>query len=244
MRTNIPAEAARGCGHRKIGAMYLTVRMGIAFPCSLMPYPLELCPCCGSGVKFSRGIQWLSGDFFERAVAEKSCAPSCSFYPNDCPFADKVTQVATCPEDGPHLKIEPAPKKALMWVGESFYKTPEDFLREVKAMGISKRISTIPKDLILGETWVLLAHAKAASKQIPPEEEGMVATVKQIPGIFYAFRPTAIEKIYAEGTVTDEERERCAARGITPVEVPNIPKHRGTVYESVQENEQPGLFDV
>ena len=226
MRTIIPTEAGRGCGHRKIGAMYLVARDGIPFPCFQMPWPIDLCPCCGHGIKFSRGIQWLAGDFFAGEYGKWDCVEkiNCSC----CPFRPTKE------------------KKALMWVGESFYKTPQDFKREAHAIGISKRIVSIPKDLILGETWILLAHNKAVERKSDPPidaTEDWIPTVKMTPGIFYAFQPQKIEKIYAQGTVTEEELKRCKERGITPVEVPNVARHQGSVYDTIKEDNQLNLFE-
>lgn len=221
MRTKIPAEAQRGCGFRKIGGLYLVCRDGLPFPCELMPYPLDLCPCCGEGIKFGRGIQWLDSSFFSKRVEGCPEIQNCKVYPNNCPFSAVKIDIGNREN-----AIVPAPKKGLMWVGEQFYPTPQDFIRESRSLGISKRISSVPKDLVLGESWILLAHRKVMQSVDVCPEDG--PHTKLTPGIFFAFQPTAIEMVFAEGMVTDEQKERCAARNITPVEVPDIARHRGT----------------
>lgn len=50
-----------------------------------------------------------------------------------------------------------------MWVGEKFY-TIESFIEEAARIGISKRISQIPVDLVLGESRIYFAHAQRADR--------------------------------------------------------------------------------
>jgi len=52
----------------------------------------------------------------------------------------------------------------LIWIGESFYPRPVDFLNEAGSQGISRRLSAVPRDYKAGETWVLFAHPKAIEK--------------------------------------------------------------------------------
>ena len=54
-------------------------------------------------------------------------------------------------------------KAGLLWIGEQFYPTPGEFTREAEELGISRRISAVPRDFKLGETWVLFAHRKGAT---------------------------------------------------------------------------------
>lgn len=55
------------------------------------------------------------------------------------------------------------PYDLLMWVGETFYRTPAHFVREVQMIGLSKRIAlqSLPKNVELGVTRIFLAHPKA-----------------------------------------------------------------------------------
>jgi len=72
-----------------------------------------------------------------------------------------------------------------MWVGEKFY-TPDSFRVESKRYGVSKRIADIPSWLVLGETWVFLAHPK-----YPVLKHGLAVDHK--PAIFSAFKPDRVE---------------------------------------------------
>jgi len=110
-----------------------------------------------------------------------------------------------------------------MWVGTKFY-TPESFTHEAVKLGISKRISAVPRGLELGKTWVLIGQRQAALV----ENKGSLFKTKPAPGIFYAFIPRRIEKIITDEQAKDDELvEALHKRGITPVVVPsNDPDHQ------------------
>jgi len=216
-------EGRRGCGYRKVGGTYL-VSDGPGYACGRLPILLEVCRVCGAGVKQSRGWTWVE--------AEPLIGGKCNEGEHEChtlPGGCKVCDPAQLGRSG------------LMWVGKKFY-TPHNFIQEAVKMGISKRISAIPKDFELGKTWVLLAHPEAAEKKI--EDDAIVDDKKQTymspegytviraPGIFYAFKPTRIEKLITESQSTDEkEMEALKKRNIIAVIVPdNDPDHKGTVY--------------
>ena len=55
----------------------------------------------------------------------------------------------------------PVPDYA-MWVGGKFYPSVQDYIDEAIAVGCSKRLPTIPDDLVIGESRVYLAHAGQA----------------------------------------------------------------------------------
>jgi hypothetical protein len=103
-------------------------------------------------------------------------------------------------------------KAGLIWVGKAFYDKPEDWMREADQMGISRRIQSVPKDFVLGETWVAAAHIEAIPGSAFPVEK------KPEPGIFQIFRPDAIEYV-VKGDETEEELEAIVKRGITPIKV-------------------------
>jgi hypothetical protein len=70
------------------------------------------------------------------------------------------------------LADENLPEKAgLLWIGEKFYETPHDFLKEAAEMGISRRLPAVPKDFTIGEDSVLLAHRCCIAKPKPKDEE-------------------------------------------------------------------------
>jgi len=110
-------------------------------------------------------------------------------------------------------------KAGLIWIGEQFYKTPQDFLQEAREQGISRRISTVPKGFEPGKTWVLLAHRKGIAPADTPDAPGDYSR-GHIPAIFAMFKPQAIEYV-VKGDETQEELERIIKRGLTPVRVRN-----------------------
>jgi len=121
-----------------------------------------------------------------------------------------------------------------MLVGDKYY-TPESFAKEAAAMGVSKRIPFIPKNMEIGKTIVFLAHNKAVKAKVPvvvQEAErfintgdGVVANprlleaerIKPQLGIFSAFIPQGIEKLIWESEATDKEVKGLKKRGITPI---------------------------
>lgn len=213
-------EMERGCGYRKVGGLYL-ISGGIWAECDRLPFELTICPTCGHGIKFSRGLTEINPlhlfDYHE-------------------PCADKYKEL--CSVCNP--KDEPA---YLMWVGEGFYPTPEDFVKEGIAMGVSKRLpnDNLPKKLKIGETRIYLAHPKAVAEvpvnslqlemeAIAEHAWGQGAQPRLLeaekkpelrPGIFAAFTPTKIEKLIWEHDATDEALEKLRKRGITPVVIPD-----------------------
>lgn len=208
------SESERGCGYRKEKGIYL-VAGAMSLPCDKMPIPLESCPCCGAGIKATRGYQWVSSALIEA----KEC-PTCGPGKGCIPFDGSVKRFG------------------LLWVGGSFYKRPADFTREASLQGISRRISTVPKELVVGETWVLLGHRECIALPAVScmECEGLGAiTVQGVDklclacegrgkvtpfqaGLFAAFRPTAIEYI-VKGDESEEELLALEKRGLTLINV-------------------------
>lgn len=132
-------DSPRGCGSRKKGGMYLMSDPGPLMACCKMPIALTVCPCCGEGIKFSRGWSWVDVRLLN---------------PENIACSDP--QAGFCPVNRLTGKI------GLLWVGEKFY-TPDSFSKEANILGVSKRIANVPKDLKLGETWVALAHIKVVN---------------------------------------------------------------------------------
>ncbi len=139
-------EASRGCGYRKVGGLYICGG-GKPRHCDRLPYPLDLCPVCGSGIKFTRGWTWLDWDKYagDHSVLTDGC------------------KEGQCPVCHPFQQSQPY---GLLWVGESSYTT-ESFSREGEVMGVSRRIPAVPKGLKLGRTVVLLAHKSAVGVDEP-----------------------------------------------------------------------------
>lgn len=209
-------EPKRSCGFRKIGGLYL-VGEGMAAPCDRLPLPLEICPACGGGIHRTRGWTWiqprrlLSGDH----------------------YIDKWIMGGgrvLCPEDWcPVCRPDNlGPRAGLLWVGRAFYPDAEAFTKEAMTLGVSKRIHALPRGMEMGKTWVFLAHPHGATRTIW-DQSRMVPTPVRIPGIFYIFRPRAVEKILPESWRTRTETLfQLEKRGITPVFVPDDdPDHKG-----------------
>jgi hypothetical protein len=135
-------EGKRGCGYRQPGGKYL-VSGGTLAPCDRLPVELELCPTCHAGIKVSRSWTWIDAD---AVLAETPCEKR----EQSCAFCFLCS-----PKDG---RIG---KAGLLWIGEKFYPTPGDWLREAATMGVSRRIPAVPHGFKLGETIILVAHRKA-----------------------------------------------------------------------------------
>jgi len=196
-------EGKRGCGYRKEGGLYL-MSGEFSAPCSRLPIPLTVCPTCHAGIKPSRGWTWIDPSVIvpTGGVDDQDIGYTLSEFCGNagCEF---------CPVSHP-----PEGQHGLLWIGERYYATPEDFMREGAAMGISRRLTAIPKDLEIGKTWVYCAHRKAipyaASEIMDPTHptEG-----EPTPGIFTVFKPTHIEYIVKEED-DDEKLKRLDKRGV------------------------------
>ena len=196
-------EPMRGCGYRKVGGLYLCGR-GQGMDCDRLPYELELCPTCGAGVKFTRGWTWLNWSEYagSHRDSEERCKDSYG-----CPVCD------------PSSKQQPF---GLLWVGEASY-TPKTFIQEALTMGVSRRIAAVPKNLKLGDTWVLFAHRSVCGKRRPPLAPVVTPPLEEedVPGVFYAFRPTSLELLVWESNAKPEYLEDLAKRNITPIIIPD-----------------------
>ena len=205
MRTLV--EGARGCGFRKPGGLYL-VALGLAEPCARLPHPIESCPTCGAGTKPARGWTWIIPAHLIGLVAH---APQ--------------RHSLRCPLGVPGMDPgRDGVRAGLLWIGESFYPTARDFIEEAEAMGVSRRISKVPRGFVVGETFVFMGHRKGKLARVLSLGEEPQFT----PAIVTVFRPTAIEYVVT-GDETEEELEALEKRGIEPVKV-------------IPENEQAAAF--
>lgn len=219
-------ERRRACGFRKVGGLYL-MGAGDGVACDRLPIYLEVCPCCSQGIKQTRGWTWIDVALLVGGVH------------SDC------TDEFPCPLC---MATERMGRAGLLWIGEKFYPTVEEFMREAADQGISRRITAVPRGFKVGETWVLLAHPKGAtcpacagsgaasaefelSAEAPAKCERCKGAGK-VPAIFRVFRPHAVEKILTESQATEEALAELREKGITPVIVPDNDKdHQGTVYD-------------
>jgi len=203
-------ERRRACGYRKVGGLYL-VSGGPAMPCCKLPIILHVCPTCHGGIKQARGWQWIDPR---------------PFLAGDC----TGTMSGTCPAATANQEVL-GERVGLIWIGTAFYPSPTAFIEEARSMGISRRITAVPRNFRLGKTWVFLAHPKV--RQVINE----AGKAEWQAGVFRMFKPERIEKIITESQL-DDEREMAKLReaGITPVAVPDDDAdHRGSVYDDTSE---------
>jgi hypothetical protein len=180
-------EQRRGCGYRKVGGTYL-VSSGIGGPCCKFPIKLSVCPTCNMGIKQARSYMWID----PRPWLSSKCAAN-----------------IVCPASDPSKLGD---KVLLMWVGTKFYPTVDSFVEEANRLGVSKRISALPRDFVIGKTWVFLAHPKAIRL-----DDGSFA-----PGVFQIFKPHAVERIITESQSHDPKLMRgLKKQNLKPVIVPD-----------------------
>lgn len=187
MEVHILYESARECGYRKPdaeGAGIYLIGPASFEPCERLPFPLESCPCCGGGVKPSRSYTWIN--------------PIRLLDPCEFPACCEITGV-----EKPELKHNHAncymcnPAKAagdragLIWIGHKHYKTSDEFMREAKMMGISRKIGALPLGFEVGRTVVYLAHRRTWNLHALQESNQSSDAWAQ--GIFSAFRPVGID---------------------------------------------------
>lgn len=214
------AEPRRGCGYRRVHGLYLVADAG-SFHCCKLPIalPPHKCNVCGLDhtIHQTRGLTWLDP---KPLLASKSCTEFIQSEPF-CPAADPAGL---------------GDEVLLQWVGVAHYETPEKFAFEAQFQGISRRIRSLPNRFKLGETYILLAHSKAIV--VPGIDTGITAatllgieTLKTdhtyVPGIFYIFKPTRVEKIVTASEFMDSAAmDKLREQGLTPVPVPdNDPDH-------------------
>lgn len=208
-------EARRGCGYRQVGGLYL-VGPAAGEPCHRLPIPVECCPICGHGIKPARGWTW---------VGREVLAPGCG-------GSGDPVHCFICPACRPDPLLPV--RCGLIWIGEEFYATPDRFLDEAVQLGISRRIAVVPRDFVLGETWVLLGHrlactapgidhadAIAAGEGVSDAERLALAEIAKTPGLISVFKPIRVELILRESEATTERVADEARKCVTVVAVPD-----------------------
>lgn len=197
-------EPKRGCGYRKVGGTYLVGPL-TGDSCHRLPFPLGICPTCKSGIKQTRGWTWLD--------------PS-GVIGNPCGMVLGTTREGTREHCDYCMVCEPSKflgeEVGLLWVGEKFYSETKDFIKEAVELGVSRRISAVPNDFVLGLHYVFLAHPEAFPGGEPPEYKDAE------PGIFLLWKPERIEKIITQTMSKDKNlMATLTERDIAPVIVPD-----------------------
>ena len=233
-------EQKRGCGYRKVGGLYL-VSGGIGAPCDRLPYALDICPCCGQGIKKARGWTWVNvNKLFQGAhtVSTLDLTPiDTGIAGMTMPHVGGEKVLCGCAKEFCPLCNHPEMmgRAGLLWIGEKFYKTPDQFVQEGVEMGFSRRITTVPHGFKIGETWVLLAHKNAVPEKVHSVADGWASPSEVIPaepGIFFVWQPQRVELIFKESQRGSEKVQAAVKRGITPVFVPDNDKdHQGNVHD-------------
>jgi hypothetical protein len=176
-----------------------------------LPIELHVCPTCNGGIKQTRGWQWINPQ---------------PWLTGECTRAER-----TCPAANPEGLGK---RVGLLWIGARFYPTPANFMTEARTLGVSRRITAVPRGFELGKSWVFLAHPKI--KQ--------TANGDWIGGVFHVFQPERIEKLITETQAQDvNEMDKLVEAGITPVIVPDDDRdHQGTVYDKPDAVSQIEMF--
>lgn len=219
-------ERERGCGYRQLGKLYL-VSDPAGVPCDRLPLELKECGCCGYIPEQNRGFTWMHKKFIgNHNGADDVC--SCH---STCPICNALTLPYASLRKGTHF--------GLMWSGTRFY-TAREFVKEATEMGVSRAIGNIPQDLVLGKTWVLLAHPEAEIYDrgfIDNNPSGLaMAEPRAAPAIISAFIPQRVEMLLpdvADSTWKQNRQDTLESLGITVVWIPteDVEKHRGRDYE-------------
>lgn len=205
-------EAKRGCGYRKAGGLYL-VTSGLGEPCERLPILIGDCPCCKRpAVEQTRSFQWVDAQYI------LSFAKACAFRPQHC------THCVICQPVLLARDCEPADRFGLMWVGAEHYPTVESWYEEARRLGVSKRMATIPKELVLGKSFILVAHPKAITETVKVKEDGELVEHEEVrfrPGVFHAFRVQKVELVVTPSMKKqDWVKELVEKKGVVLVEVP------------------------
>ena len=181
----------RGCGFRSPG-LYL-FGTGIAASCDRLPLKIPICPCCGETVRQLRSVRMFNPDKMFGKHNKHTTDP----------YNDRIK---TCGCDLGCPVCHPPQKAGLMWIGERYYPTPRDFIKEALVAGVSKRVPVVPKELKIGN-WVFLAHPNGNELDIDRPER-----------IIYAFMLKEVQQVLTPIQAEDSKFvEKVLQRGYVPV---------------------------
>ena len=199
-------EAKRKCGFRKVHGLYLCGD-GIWLGCDRLPLEVGFCPTCGEGIHFPRSMREINPlKLFGQHRDPKDIGFPWTTLETTCkdPFRPYC-----------HVCFPQADVAYLLGVGREY--TPQEFISEAETMGVSKRIpaNSVPRKLVIGETWVYLVSRKAVMD--PTTENSKHETYKL--AIFAAFKPNRLEMPIWESEATPERIAELDKRGITAIPI-------------------------
>ena len=214
-------DSVRGCGWRKEGGLYLIApEEGKA--CGKLPLPIGICPCCGGGIKVSRGFTWIDP---VKLFGDLKCKGVDQYSTNEI---QEVLGASSCRSCSLSTHgVNKMHNAGMIWIGEKFYQTPEDFLQEAAVQGVSRRINSIPHDFKLGKTWVFLAHRKGIPVHVPLAQDEQ----EWSPAIFKVFLPKAIEYVVHPDD-DDDKLERLVKKGVTLVRIQRMNEQGEMIFKS------------
>ena len=202
----------RGCGFRKPYGLYL-VGMGLTIACDRLSLAFCDCAVCGNLPRFNRGVSKINPlTLFGTHKSDRcKCLEGC--YVCNPPDIGIETDIPFMKGDVVE-RIKGTPQAYLMWVGRKYY-TERGFIEEAHLLGVSKRISRLPKGFDYRKSFIYLAiqHCVEETKGFDPKKQ---KNVKK-DGVFYAFRPKQVEYLIYDDEVTEELVKEFRAKGIEPV---------------------------
>lgn len=187
--------APRGCGLRQQGGFYMIGSSATAFN-SFFPKPLQ-CACGLEIIRPSRSAQ--------------------HFFPG------RIWPSVTIEGPANRLGITfPADEKAwALTIDVKNYPTPEEFFREAREMGISRRLNNgMPKGFEIGKSHAFIIHSKGMLSQ---GEDGKDVYKPAFVGVF---KPEAIQYVVS-GSESAAYLKSLVDKGITLVNVPNARAPKG-----------------
>lgn len=188
-------EGKRGCGYRKPGGIYFRSDTP-GEPCGKLPLELHNCPVCNEGIKFSRNYKWIN--------------PSILFRDQECRFLREKKEGCRAWCKLNDQNITDLTKSLLIWIGDKHYSV-SSFSQEAVEMGISRKIKSVPRGFVIGESWIMLAHTKCFSTVIADEEINKA-------GIFMAWKPERIEYV-VRGDESEDELNALELKGFSLVKI-------------------------
>ena len=237
------SEGKRGCGYRKPGGFYL-VCDAPGQPCGRLPIPLTSCPCCGTGIKYARGVTWIDPS---PVLKDTKCV--FSEYQNDvrkpeciCPASDPKnfgrfeTRPVNSVEEGKKLirqlqtTLMPGIQDCMVTAS---VENPEDlqvqgWYPHVMLLWVGKQFYPTP-GVYLDEAAKMGISRRL--KAIPRNFELGKTWIwlahmecipdsdgAYLPGVFHIFKPSRMEYIVT-GKETEEELDGLEKRGFTLVDV-------------------------